>query len=198
MMLPKHKYLLTYRYSEIIHDLMVEFCRKFLSYLGNLGHLREIPQRRTIDQMVQAARSGKQNIVEGIGQSRTSKKGEIKLLGVAEASIEELITDYEDFLRIGNFRIWPKTDAKVSCLRHYAFRISSLSNLSSLGNLKEKPKLPINPEVAANLLFTLCHQVTYLLSKQIQKAESDFVAHGGFTENLFKKRIQSRIVGKLP
>jgi len=192
-MLPKHKYLLTYRYSEIIHDLTVEFCKRFLGYLGNLGGLREIPQRRTIDQMVQAARSGKQNIVEGVGQSRTSKKGEIKLLGVAEASIEELITDYEDFLRQRKLPIWPKTHLKIQAFRKRAAVLTSLGNLSDLGDLREKPRLPQNPETAANLLLTLCHMATYLLSRQIQKAEEQFVAGGGYTENLFKKRLQARI-----
>jgi four helix bundle suffix protein len=184
MSLPKYKYLLTYRYSEIIFDLTTDFCKSFVAGYG---------QKRTREQMEQAARSGKQNIIEGIGQSATSKKGEIKLLGVAKASQEELLADYEDFLRVGNLKIWPKTDEKVSRLRHYAFRISNVSNLSDLGVLKEKPKLPANAEIAANLLLTLCHQVTYLLSKQIAKAESDFVEHGGFTENLFKKRIQSKM-----
>jgi four helix bundle suffix protein len=184
MSLPKHKYLLSYRYAEIIHDLTVEFCRNNIAAYG---------QKRTREQMEQAARSGKQNIIEGIGQSQTSKKGEIKLLGVANASFEELLADYEDFLRQGKMNIWPKTDEKVDRLRHYAFRLSHLSNLSTLGNLIEKPILPKHPEIAANLLLTLCHQVTYLLSKQIQRAEGDFVEHGGYTENLFKKRIQSRI-----
>lgn len=192
-MLPKHKYLLTYRYSEIIHDLTVEFCKRFLGYLGNLGNLREIPQRRTIDQMVQAARSGKQNIVEGVGQSRTSKKGEIKLLGVAEASIEELITDYEDFLRQRKLAVWPKTHPKIQSFRKRAVFLTSLSNLSDLGDLREKPKLPEDQETAANLLLTLCHMATYLLSRQIIKAEDDFVKTGGYTENLFKKRLQARI-----
>lgn len=192
-MLPKYKYLITYRYAEIIHDLTVEFCRRFLSYLGNVGHLREIPQRRTIDQMVQAARSGKQNIVEGVGQSRTSKKGEIKLLGVAEASIEELITDYEDFLRQRSLPIWPKTHPKIQAFRKRAAFLTNLSNLGHLGDLKEKPRLPNDPETAANLMLTLCHMATFLLSKQIAKAETQFVERGGYTENLFKKRIQSRI-----
>jgi four helix bundle protein len=89
-MLPKYKYLLTYRYTEIIHDLTVAFCQTFLF---NLDY------RRTREQMIQAARSGKQNIIEGVGQGRTSKKGEIKLLGVAKASLDELLADYEDFLR---------------------------------------------------------------------------------------------------
>ncbi len=198
MSLPKHKYLLTYRYAQIIHDLTVEFCQKYLSYLGNLGHLREIPQKRTIDQMVQAARSGKQNIVEGVGQSWTSKKGEIKLLGVAEASIEELITDYEDFLRQRSLRIWPKTHPKIQTFRKRAAFLTHLGNLSSLGDLKVKPVLPKDPETAANLMLTLCHMATFLLSKQIAKAESDFVAHGGFTENLFKKRIHSKMQSRLP
>ncbi|MFZ5845280.1 MAG: four helix bundle suffix domain-containing protein [Patescibacteria group bacterium] len=193
MSLPKHKFLLTYRLAEIIHDLTVEFCQKYLGNLGNLGDLREIPQRRTIDQMIQAARSGKQNIVEGVGQSRSSKKGEIKLLGVAEASIEELLADYEDFLRQRKLPIWSKDDEKVKRLKHYVFRISHLSNLSDLGTLKEKPRLPGKKEVAANLMVTLCHIETYLLSKQIEKAEQNFVTKGGYTEQLFKKRLSHRI-----
>jgi len=191
--LSKYKYLITYRYSEIIHDLTVEFCRRFLSYQGNIGRLKEIPQKRTIDQMVQAARSGKQNIVEGVGQSRTSKKGEIKLLGVAEASIEELITDYEDFLRQRDLAIWPKTHPRIQAFRKRAAFLTNLSNLGSLGDLKIKPVLPEQPEVAANLMLTLCHMATYLLSKEIAKAESEFLKGGGYTENLFKKRLQSRI-----
>ncbi|MCL4366506.1 four helix bundle protein, partial [Patescibacteria group bacterium] len=90
-MLPKHKYLLTYRYSEIIHDLTVAFVEKYI--LGSLSNLGSRPDYRLADQMDQAARSGKQNIVEGIGQGRISKKGEIKLLGVAMASLEELLAD---------------------------------------------------------------------------------------------------------
>lgn len=184
MSLPKYKYLLTYRYAEIIYDLTFEFCRAFVSDLRN---------KRTREQMEQASRSGKQNIIEGIGQSQTSKKGEIKLLGVAKASIEELLADYEDFLRNKGLPIWEKSDDKVKRLQHYAYRLSYLSNLSHLGNLKEKPKLPQKAVVAANLLLTLCHIETYLLSKQIQKAEKDFVSKGGFTEQLFKKRMQGRI-----
>jgi restriction system protein len=183
-MLPKYKYLLTYRYSEIIHDLTVEFCSQFMSG-------REFQRSR--EQMVQAARSGKQNIVEGVEDGRTSKKLEIKLLGVARASIEELTTDYEDFLRQRKMPIWSKDDPKVSRLKHYSYRISNLSNLSDLGYLNEKPILPPKSVVAANLLLTLCHQVSFLLSKQITKAESDFVEKGGFTENLFKKRLSRRI-----
>ncbi len=189
-MLPKHKYLLTYRYAEIIHDLTVEFCQKFLRDLGSLSHL---PTRRTIDQMVQAARSGKQNIVEAVGQSQTSKKGEIKLLGVAKASFEELICDYEDFLRQRKVAIWPKSDPKVMRFRATGYRLSHLSNLSHLGCLKKKALLPGNPEEAGNFILTLCHIETYLLLKQITSLENRFVKEGGYTENLFKKRLQVKI-----
>lgn len=123
MSIPKYKYLLTYRYSEIVHDLTVVFCNRYL-----LG----FDFRRTREQMVQAARSGKQNIIEGVGQSDTSKKGEIKLLGVAKASLDELLADYEDFCRQRQLKIWPKYDQRVGRLRQLAFTLSSLSNLSDL------------------------------------------------------------------
>src|SRR3990167_8695530 len=170
----KVKYLLTYRYAEIIHDLTVQFVKKYiLSSLSNLSRLRY--DRRQADQMNQAARSGKQNIVEGVGQSATSKKGEIKLLGVAKASFEELLTDFEDFLRQNNLAIYPKTDSRVTAFRRTAFRLSNLSNLSDLGNLIEKPALPGAPQDAANFLLTLCHQVTYLLDRQIKAMEEKFI-----------------------
>lgn len=141
--------------------------------------------------MNQAARSGKQNIVEGVGQSQTSKKGEIKLLGVAKASFEELLMDYEDFLRQNKLEIYLKTDYKITKFRQIAFRLSNLRNLSDLGNLIEKPQLFDNPQDDANFLLTLCHQETYLLDKQIKSLEERFIHEGGFTENLFQRRIKN-------
>src|SRR6185312_7380641 len=188
----KVKYLLTYRYSEIIHDLTISFTRAYLSgHLSNIRNLNNLGGRadyRQMDQMNQAARSGKQNIVEGVGQSQTSKKGEIKLLGVAKASFEELLMDYEDFLRQNNLDIYPKDHQKVTDFRKVAFRLSDLRNLSSLGDLIERPILPGNPQEDANFLLTLCHQVTYLLDRQIKSLEEKFITEGGFTENLFKAR----------
>ena len=178
--LPKHKYLLTYRYAEIIHDGTVDFCRVFFD---------QYKDRRTIEQITQAARSGKQNIVEGISIGDTSLKSEIKLLNVANGSLEEAIVDFEDFLRQRKLAIWSKTDLRIANFRQYAYRLSHVSNLSSLGSLKEKLVLPKNSEEAANLLLTLCHLATYLLHKQIQAAEKRFVEEGGYTENLFKKRV---------
>lgn len=191
----KVKYLLTYRYAEIIHDLTIEFTQKYtLSHLSSLRNLSlaRRPDFRTADQMNQAARSGKQNIVEGVGQSKTSFKGLIKLLGVANASFEELLSDYEDFLRQNKLSIYPKTDQRVNEFRKLGYRLSDLRNLSNLGELKEKPKLFNNPEKDANFLLTLCHLETYLLSKQIKAAEEKFVKEGGYSENLFKRRLQNR------
>src|SRR3990167_9066732 len=157
----KVRYLLTYRYAEIIHDLTVAFTKAYLlGYLSTLRNLSNLGQKadyRQADQMNQAARSGKQNIVEGVGQSQTSKSGEIKLLGVAKASFEELLADYEDFLRQNKLEIYSKNNPKVLGLKVTAYRLSHLSNLSHLGHLKEKPILPANPEETANFLLTLCH-----------------------------------------
>lgn len=174
-MLPKYKYLLTYRYSEIVHDLTAEFCNLHISKFS-----------RTYDQMVQAARSGKQNIVEGVGQSITSKKGEIKLLGVSKASIEELITDFEDFLRQKGLPIWPKDDPRIKTYRQWGVEATKLTS----PKLLTLPKLPIE---AANLLLTLCHQLTYLLSRQIEALDKKFVEEGGFSENLLKRRLNHRL-----
>jgi len=181
MSLPKYKYLLTYRYAEIIYNLNNEFCAKYDSKLS-----------RTYDQKIQAARSGKQNIVEAVGESDTTKKNEIKLLGYAKGSFEELLADYEDFLRTHNLTILPKTSVKVMHFRQYGYRLSNLSNLSNLGNLIEQPTLPAIAEEAANLLITFCHMETYLLDKQIKAMIGKFQKQGGFSEQLLKKRLVAK------
>lgn len=189
MKLPKYKYLLTYRYAEIIYHLTVEFCQRFL--LGNLSHLGtlgNIPTRRTVEQMVQAARSGKQNIIEGVSQ-QASRKGEIKLLGISEASYEELIADYEDFLNQRKLSIWDKNDPRVNKFRQIGVEATSFLRYPKELRL---PMLPTNPEEAANLMLTFCHQETYLLSRQIKSAEEKFIREGGYTENLFRQRLKAR------
>ncbi len=188
MSLPKYKYLLSYRYSEMIADLTVAFCEKFLPGFDT---------RRTREQMIQAARSGKQNIIEGISDARTSTHVELKLLGIANGSLEELLADYEDFLRQRNLIIWSKEDPKILAFRRKAYSLSHLSNLSNLGDLREKPVLPSNPEEAANFLITLCHQATYLLFCQIKAMEEKFIKEGGYTEKLLKERLKRRKEGKI-
>ncbi len=191
----KVKYLLTYRYAEIIHDLTVQFSQEYilssLSSLRNLS-LEKKPDYRTADQMNQAARSGKQNIVEGVSKDNVSTQGVIKLLGVARASFEELLTDYEDFLRQNKMLIYVKGDPRVGKLKKLAYKLSDLRNLSGLGELITKPKLFSSPEKDANFLLTLCHIVSYLLDKQIKAEEDKFIKEGGYTEKLAKKRREYR------
>lgn len=181
--------LLTYRFALVIHDLTVGFCQRYLlGRLGSLSHLGK-PDYRTADQMIQAARSGKQNIVEGSADLETSLKMAIKLTNVAKASLEELTADYEDFLRQREMSVWSKNDPRVLAFRREAAEvISLLSPLSDLRNLK----LPQDPEAAANFMLTLCHQATYLLHKQVQGLEKKHESEGGFTEKLYKKRKEFR------
>lgn len=178
---PKYKYLLTYRYAEIIQDLNAEFCAKYDNKMS-----------RTFDQKIQAARSGKQNIVEAVGESDTTKKNEIKLLGYSKGSFEELLSDYEDYLRQHNLQICPKNSVKVMHFRQIGYRLSNLSNLSDLGYLKERPSLPASVEEASNFLITLIHMETYLLDRQIKAMVAKFQTEGGFSEQLLKGRLDSR------
>lgn len=181
MTLPKYKYLLTYRYSEIIFLLINIFCAKYID-----------KKSRTYDQMIQAGRSGKQNIVEAVGESLTTKKNEIKLLGYSNGSFEELIADVEDFLKLKGLQIYPKTHPKITEFRQTGYRLSNVRNLSDLGNLIEKPKFPGNPTDDANFLLTLLHMETFLLDRQIKAMVEKFAKEGGFSENLLKKRLIRR------
>ena len=147
---------------------------------------------RTFDQMIQAARSGKQNIVEAVGESDTTKKNEVKLLGYSKGSFEELLADYEDYLRLNRLVIYLKTSVKVMHYRQIGYRLSNQSNLSPLGILIERAILPATPEEAANFLLTLIHMETYLLDRQIKAMVEKFQKEGGFSEQLLKSRINTR------
>lgn len=168
-----YKYLLTYQYSLIICDLTVEFCTKFLQG-------KELLRQR--DQMTQAARSGKQNIVEG--HQLESLESYIKLLGVAKGSLFELLEDYQDFLRQNNWRIWLKDEPRMRDLRD-----SRVLETSGSPHIPQFPHIPHDPELAGNLLVMLCQRTTYLLEKQIESLKQKFIAEGGFRENLFQKRL---------
>lgn len=162
-----YKYLRTYQLAVIIYDLTVEFCQKYL-----IG----FDYRRLREQMTHAARSGKQNIAEG--SEEQSLKGYIKLCGVAKASFKELLEDYEDYLRQRKLALWSKNDTRVWKIRGI--------------RMIDKPDLPDNPEYSANLIFTLINQETFLLDKQISSLEAKFIKEGGYTEQLFKKRLAQR------
>jgi len=166
------KYLLTYQLAIVILDLTVKFCDRFVD-----------KRSRTHDQMVQAARSGKQNIVEGFLEN--SLKGYIYLLGIALGSFGELGEDYSDFLRQRGFVIWNKNDPRVREFREIRVVTPDLDK-------PYIPELPENPETAANLLVTFVNQEQFPLRKQIQSLEQKFVTQGGYTENLFRKRLQQR------
>lgn len=137
--------------------------------------------------MIQAGRSGKQNICEGYSQG-TSLKRYLKLLGIAKGSIQELLEDYEDFLRQRDLPLWGKEDEKVREFRTFrAFWVKENSLNSPISLINSN-----NPTEFANLLVTLCRQELFLLDRQIKSLEEKFIKEGGYTENLFRKRLNSR------
>lgn len=148
--------------------------------------------------MTGAARSGKQNVVEGSETFATSLKSTIKLINIARASIEELIGDLEDFLRQRGLVPWPKDDSRVVAFRRRnATATANLRTLRDLRNPKtleliQSLKLPKDPEEATNFLLTLCNQCSSLLRKQVAGLERKYRNEGGYTEKLYKRRKKYR------
>ena len=140
---------------------------------------------RTIDQMVQAARSGKQNIAEGAAAGNTSKETEIKLTNVAKASLQELLVDYEDFLRVRGLKQWQPDDARLAQTK----RACAAHNDSEYYR-KAMPER--SAETIANIAITLIHQTDWLLNKLIEKLEIQFVENGGVKEQMTKARKKYR------
>jgi len=176
--IPQHggyKNLITYQKAEIIYDGTIYFTKRFFRKYD-----------RTIDQMVQAARSGKQNIVEASMASGTSKEMEIKLTNVARASQEELLIDYQDFLRTNKLPIWDKNHRLALRFRE----INRTPNATYETYIKaiENPE----PEICANSMICLIKIVTWLLSQQIKSLEKAFINEGGLRERMTKARIEKR------
>ena len=170
-----YKNLLSYRKSVIVYDATVRFCARFLRR-GD----------RTIDQMVQAARSGKQNIIEGSRASGTSKEMEIKLTNVARASLEELLEDYRDYLRNHDQPLWGKDSKEAKYTRKLgAKRGADFETFREF--VETRPAATV-----ANLVVCLIHQANYLLDKQIKQLESQFLQEGGLRERMTRARLQSR------
>ena len=167
--------LKSYQMSEIVYDGTVVFCDRWIGR-----------RSRTHDQMVQAARSGKQNIAEGSMASGTSKKFELKLVGVARASLEELLLDYQDFLRQRNLPLWGKNFPLAQKIRKLAYA-SNRSYKTYRTYIEGTP-----PEVAANTLICLVHQTNFLLDQQLRQLEKQFLEQGGFTEKLYRARHNTR------
>ncbi len=177
-LIPPHggyRELKSYQNAEIVYDGTVKFCDRFVDR-----------RSRTHDQMVQAARSGKQNIAEGSMASGTSKKTELKLVGVARASFEELLLDFEDFLRQRKLSLWGKDHPTAQAVRKLVYQ-KNRSYTTYRAYIEEAP-----PEVAANTLICLINQTNYLLDQQLRQLEQQFLEEGGFTEKLYRARSQAR------
>ena len=169
-----YRNLIAFQKSECIYDVTVLFTRKYLSK-GD----------RTVDQMVQAARSGKQNIAEGCAASTTSRETEIKLLNVAKASLQELLLDYEDYLRINNLAQWNVDNPRLSKLR----TICTNNNDSAYyRGMFDK----CDGEMVCNLAITLIHQTDVFLRKLIDRAKADFLQEGGVREQMTRGRLNYR------
>lgn len=167
--------LLAYQRAEIVNDATVKFCADLLN-----------KRDRTVDQMVQAARSGKQNIAEGSQASGTSKEMEIKLTNVARASLEELLIDYRDSLRTRGLKEWPNDHRFVQRLRE--LNRTPEANYETFRRAVENE----NPEIRANAIIGLIKVTNYLLDGQIARLEKDFVTQRGLRENMFKARLSYR------
>jgi len=177
-LIPPHggyRELQSYQMAEIVYDATVVFCDRFIS-----------KRSRTHDQMVQAARSGKQNIAEGCMASGTSKKTELKLIGVARASLEELLLDFQDFLRQKGLPLWKKDNPKAKQVRGLCYR-KDKSYSTYKPCIKDS-----SPETAANTIICVIHQTNYLLDQQLRALEKEFLKEGGFTERLYRERSRAR------
>lgn len=170
----RYQNLIAYRKAIVIYDLTYHFCERFIA-IGD----------RTKDQMIQAARSGKQNIVEGKAASLTSAETHLKLLGVARASFQELLEDYLDYLRTRKLRLWETNSKEVNTMRELG-----LSHDESKFFLELAEKR--GDEVIANMTIVLLHQEDVLLRKHIEKQIARFVVDGGFRESLTKARIDKK------
>jgi len=177
-LIPPHggyRELQSYQMAEIVYDATVVFCDRFID-----------KRSRTHDQMVQAARSGKQNIAEGSMASGTSKKTELKLIGVARASLEELLLDFQDFLRQQGLPLWGKEHEQAQKIRALAHE-KNRSYLTYSTYVEQS-----SPETAANTVTCLIHQTNYLLDRQLKALEKNFLDEGGFTERLYRARSKAR------
>jgi restriction system protein len=181
-----YRQLRSFQVSTIIYDATVSFCARFLD-----------PRSRTIDQMVQAARSGRQNIAEGSRASATSSQTELRLVNVARASLDELLLDYEDFLRQRGKRLWHKSDREAQEVRaigsgHVEPTDPTAPTGPSAATAYAAWLQHANPAVVANTVICLIHQANYLLDQQIAALERDFVHRGGYSESLAAARLAER------
>ena len=204
-LIPKHggyRQLKSFQVSQLIYDVTVRFCEWYVN-----------PYSRTVDQMVQAARSGVQNIAEGSQASATSKKTEMKLTQVARASLEELMLDYEDFLRQRGLKIWERehplrqelVDRRCASADEVAawivevvrreegsgHRVGTGTTMST-GSATSTRSTKTYPEYSANAALVLLAVACSLLDRQVAGLAAEFEQNGGFTERLYRVRTAQR------
>lgn len=183
----------SFQTTTIIYDATVWFCEKFVD-----------PRSRTVDQMVQAARSGRQNIAEGSRAAATSSQTELRLVNVARSSLEELLLDYEDFLRHRRVPQWEPDSAEALAVRtvpqNFRKDQTDQANPSDLTDLSDQERYALyarwldhaDPAIRANALICLIHQANFLLDRQIAALEQAFVEEGGYSEQLATARMAHR------
>ena len=167
--------LLSFHKAEVVYDITFRFAHKHLSR-GD----------RTVDQMIQSARSGKKNILEGSKAARTSKETEIKLTNVGRASLEELLDDYRDYLRVREHREWDKNSKEALYVRRLGRKVPQTYELYR-EFVESRP-----PEVIANIAICLIHQANYLIDQQLRRLEQDFLKEGGLRERMTRARLAWR------
>jgi four helix bundle suffix protein len=171
----KWENLFFYQKTVVLYQLTVVFCKRFLPKYGD----------RTVDQMVQAARSGKQNIVEGLADGVTSTEMTIKLLNVARASLAELREDYLDYLRAHALSPWAAKHPRYDGLLKFCRENNELAAYESLMNSATDEEL-------ANLALTLCHMTDRMMTSYLKAREADFVENGGIRERMTAARLGRR------
>ena len=169
-----YRHLIVYQKAECIYDITFHFAHRFLEK-GD----------RTIDQMVQAASSGKQNIAEGCAASTTSRETEIKLVNVAKASLQELLIDYEDFLRVRNLSQWSSNDQRYQQTRS----VTAKHNDSAYYREAISKR---SAETVANIAITLIHQTDTMLGRLIETLKKQFIQQGGIREEMTRARLSYR------
>lgn len=166
--------LIVFRKAECIYDITYYFAHKYL-----------MANDRTVDQMIQAARSGRQNIAEGCEDGTASVESEIKLLSVAKGSLQELLLDYEDYLRVRNLTLWDINSEKALQTR----RVCARNNDSAF---YREAIVERSDETICNIAITLIHQTDMLLWKYIERLQADFIQNGGIKEKMYKARTNYR------
>lgn len=169
-----YKKLISYQKTDVIYCLTYYFVEHYIRY-----------NDRTKDQMLQAARSGKQNIIEGCAASATSAKTEIRLVNVAKASLQELLEDYEDYLKTRNHRQWEEDSVELQTMRRLGRNHNDVDFFMQIAQTRP-------PETIANMCIVLIKQADYLLFRQLKRLEKDFLNSGGFSEKMVRLRNNKR------